>query len=158
MLVLKREESDGEYTRLARDQKVLPLTQALTKGGEYEREQRLEIAVEHDFTDDVPLAEWTPETGWKVTTFADDEALLQAHLDVHEVSERLYVGTDSFEPVGMDLAYLFAALAKGASDEWYEPEGPQDGPDRYTNVVKLCRGIFPEGHRLWQHVTIVPQG
>jgi len=158
MLVLLREESTGDETRLARGSSFLTLTQAIAKGGEYERGQRLEIAVEHTLTGDAPLAVWTPETGWTTTVYADvnggDGPLLMSHLLLHEVTERLYTGTESFEPVAVDLCYLFAAIAKGTSVEWPEPQHPDDEGDRYTNVVKFCRGLFPEGHAIWKHITI----
>lgn len=157
MLILKREESDGEWTVLERNHRVRPLTAAIVAGGEYERGQRLEIAEEKHGPCDVPLAEWTPETGWTTTVYADvngqDEGLWLSHLMVHEVSERLYLEISSFEPIAVELCYLLAALGKGTTVEWEQPEDPADASDVYEDIVKLCRHVFPEGHAIWQHVS-----
>jgi hypothetical protein len=162
MLRLIREESDGTWTVLARDHHVLPLTLAVTD--EYEREQRLEIVHEDQRlspspSGDAPLATWQPELGWMVTTFAGDQDLLQAHLNVHEFTERLYFAVDDLSPLALDLVYLLAALAKGGMVEWEVAEAlmyDPDDDDNFRVLSKLCRLTFHDGHQLWKHVSWVP--
>lgn len=93
---------------------------------------------------------------------------------IEEVSQALYDGTESWEvateedlrkaivdgvhchTLGTDLAYLFAALASGKTVQWLEPQTEND-EDEYVNAVKVCRGLFPPEHPIWDHIEIVKE-
>jgi hypothetical protein len=76
---------------------------------------------------------------------------------IAEVGDALYAATESLEPIGLDLAYLYPAIAAGTVVEWSEPlTGPDDESDRYTNTVKLLRHLFPPDHAVWRHIRVVP--
>ena len=70
-----------------------------------------------------------------------------------EVADKLYEETESFEPIALDIAYLFVAIAKGDTIvEWDEPD-PGDGP--YENTVKLFRNLFPSEHPVWNYIIVI---
>ena len=105
---------------------------------------------------DLLVAWWTLERGWKVTPFGETLENVKELLLVHELGIRLFCETESLEPIALDLAYLYPAIIIGNTVQWEEPTtGPEDESDRYTNIVKLFRHLFPSGHTVWEYIEVV---
>jgi len=63
-----------------------------------------------------------------------------------EVAEKLYGATDTFEgDVGLQLAYLYPAIAKGNYVGWEDSE---------KVIIELFHSLFPIGHAIWQYIKI----
>jgi len=77
-----------------------------------------------------------------------EEAVKRLEL-ITEVWDEFFERTESFEDgeVGMWLAYLLGAIAKGEGfDLWPHPD--------YDAFRQILREAFPPGHRVWSHITV----
>jgi len=69
---------------------------------------------------------------------------------ISEVSEALYAATSTFEgQVGLDLAYLYPAIAKGTVVEW--------GAPFQTETINLFRELFPAEHAVWNSIVVMAE-
>lgn len=68
---------------------------------------------------------------------------------IAEVSDRMYEETNSFEfgTLGADLAYLYAAIAKGTCVQWTDDT-------KRGETLKLLRETFPPDHAVWKSIEI----
>lgn len=67
---------------------------------------------------------------------------------IEEVSDKLYVETGTFEgQLGLDLAYLYPAIAKGTYVEW----------DADSGTLELFRELFPEDHDVWLNIQVMSE-
>lgn len=77
------------------------------------------------------------------TTLAPREASSLAF----EVYDKLYRGTESFEDIGTNLAYLLGAISGGNS-------GLSIDLEKTDPLYPLLLELFPEEHRVWDFVAV----
>lgn len=84
-------------------------------------------------------ASWTKETGWQ-TTYKE----LGFILLISEISNVLMSATSSWEDLGMDLAYLFAAISQDGRVDWGEK----------IKLVQFLQEHFEPEHPIWGHINL----
>lgn len=72
---------------------------------------------------------------------------------IREVYDALFRETESFreDDVGVQLAYLFGAIADRSGRETIELRSQDDG-----RVLALLERLFAEGHAVWDFIDIIP--
>lgn len=75
---------------------------------------------------------------------------------ITEVADKLYDATNTFEgEVGLQLSYLYPAIAKGGDVDWLEAFEDM-GELNDKAIIELFRSLFPSEHAIWQYIRIIP--
>ena len=164
MYALQRQESEGDYTFIARSWSIQQLADECVRSEQYIQGQTLEIVNQYDGR---ILAEYTPdeedpEKGvWKQGTgelSASDLILLNFstsddYTPTHTANERLELILEVNDkigwrqpPPGPELAKLYVGIAKIEPVEW---KGP-----RYDTIIRLFCDNFPPEHPVWTYIVL----